>query len=115
MYKYFKDSEVIGLIPDFVKKLDIARSYAGVPFVITSGYRTPEHNRAVGGVEKSQHTKGIAVDIACNIKDTQTVNKIIWGLGKANIAFIEVCNKHIHADDRPSTKPLQIFFNLKDD
>jgi len=32
------------------------------PVTITSGYRTPEHNVAVGGVENSQHVKGQAAD-----------------------------------------------------
>ena len=35
MYKYFKDSEVVGLKPEFVKLLDQARGIAGVPFIIT--------------------------------------------------------------------------------
>lgn len=30
---------------------------------LTSGYRSPEHNRAVGGVEGSKHTTGEALDI----------------------------------------------------
>ena len=33
------------------------------PVVITSGYRCPEYNRRIGGVPKSAHTKGLAVDI----------------------------------------------------
>jgi uncharacterized protein YcbK (DUF882 family) len=33
------------------------------PVTVTSGYRTPEHNATVGGIEGSQHTKGQAVDI----------------------------------------------------
>ena len=32
------------------------------PFVISSGYRCPKLNRAVGGAKNSQHTKGQAVD-----------------------------------------------------
>lgn len=31
-------------------------------FTITSAYRTPEHNKAVGGVPTSQHLKGEAID-----------------------------------------------------
>lgn len=33
------------------------------PINITSGYRCPAHNRAVGGVWNSQHVKGTAADI----------------------------------------------------
>ncbi len=31
--------------------------------VVTSGYRSPELNRAIGGAEKSQHLKGQAADL----------------------------------------------------
>lgn len=33
------------------------------PVRITSGYRCPEHNRAVGGTATSQHAAGLAADI----------------------------------------------------
>lgn len=36
-----------------------------VPLVVKSGYRTPEHNRAVNGAERSQHLYMRALDIAC--------------------------------------------------
>ncbi|MCQ2246424.1 MAG: D-Ala-D-Ala carboxypeptidase family metallohydrolase [Bacteroidaceae bacterium] len=35
----------------------------GLPVIISSGYRCPALNRAVGGADKSQHMKGEAVDI----------------------------------------------------
>lgn len=38
------------------------RSCLGVPIFITSGYRSPAVNRAVGGSSTSQHTRGEAVD-----------------------------------------------------
>ena len=34
----------------FLELLDNARDIAGVPFKITSGYRTKAHNREVGGL-----------------------------------------------------------------
>lgn len=50
---------------DFLQMLDDARDFAGVPFKITSGYRTEAHNHAVGGSRNSSHMKGLAADIAC--------------------------------------------------
>ena len=47
----------------FIHLLDKARSIAGVPFKITSGYRTKEHNLKVGGRVGSSHCKGHAADI----------------------------------------------------
>lgn len=43
--------------------LDSVRSRLGEPIVITSGYRSPTLNKAVGGVNNSKHLLGIAVDI----------------------------------------------------
>jgi len=49
---------------DFLEMLDHARHIAGIPFKINSGYRTIEHNEAVGGKQNSSHIVGKAVDIA---------------------------------------------------
>lgn len=38
------------------------RDYFG-PTIITSGYRSPELNEAIGGSSRSQHSKGEAVDL----------------------------------------------------
>lgn len=38
----------------------------GKPMKINSGYRCPELNRIVGGVDSSQHRLGEAADVACD-------------------------------------------------
>lgn len=43
--------------------LQAMRDHFGQPVHITSGYRTPAHNRAVGGAANSQHLYGKAADI----------------------------------------------------
>lgn len=43
--------------------LERIRSTVGRPIMITSGYRCPQLNRAVGGVTSSDHTTGQAADI----------------------------------------------------
>lgn len=45
------------------KVLDPLRELYGKPIYITSGYRCPRLNRAVGGVVNSQHLTGQAADI----------------------------------------------------
>ena len=50
---------------DFLKKLDAARGYADVPFIISSAFRCQKHNADVGGSATSSHMKGLAVDIFC--------------------------------------------------
>ena len=47
---------------DLLQMLDEARDLAGIPFPLSSAYRCPKHNKAVGGVPTSAHTRGYAVD-----------------------------------------------------
>lgn len=43
--------------------LDPVREKIGVPVTVTSGFRSPALNKAVGGVATSQHLEGEAADI----------------------------------------------------
>ena len=56
-----------------VNCLDPIREIYGKPIIVTSGYRCPELNSAVGGVKNSQHMKGEAADLVPssggNLKD----------------------------------------------
>ena len=47
----------------FIRKLDELRICLGTPIIITSGFRTEDHNTYVGGVPFSAHMKGLAADI----------------------------------------------------
>ena len=49
---------------EFLVFLDELRSRCSFPFHVTSGYRTEEHNKKVGGIKGSSHIKGLAADIA---------------------------------------------------
>lgn len=44
-------------------ELQKLRDAIGRPIKITSGWRSPEHNKAVGGAKNSQHLYGKAADI----------------------------------------------------
>lgn len=41
------------------------RNAVGHPLTVTSGYRSPRLNRAIGGSETSQHMEGRAADLVC--------------------------------------------------
>ena len=45
--------------------LDKARETLGMPIKVTSGFRSVELNKKVGGAANSQHTKGEAADLTC--------------------------------------------------
>ena len=69
--EYFKVREfacksganLVRISPALLDILHSIRHHFGVPVTITSGYRTPEHNKKVGGAKKSTHMVGIAADI----------------------------------------------------
>ena len=83
---------------NFIRMLDEAREYAGIPFKITSGYRTPKHNTSVGGSITSSH-----MNIPCNacdiaIPDSATRYKVISSLLKVGIKRIGIGKNFIHCD-----------------
>ncbi|MBW7057552.1 DUF882 domain-containing protein [Paracoccus bogoriensis] len=45
-------------------KLQALRDRLGKPLIVRSAYRSPEHNRRVGGAPASKHMEGTAFDIA---------------------------------------------------
>lgn len=59
-----EDFWVIDNIKDkLLPALNGLREAWGGPIKITSGYRSPELNKAVGGVKNSVHMKGLAADL----------------------------------------------------
>ena len=48
---------------DFMARLVALREEFGRPMVVTSGYRSPEHNEQIGGAQNSAHMDGRAVDV----------------------------------------------------
>jgi uncharacterized protein YcbK (DUF882 family) len=79
-----------------LEMLDEVRDKFDKPIHITSGFRTPAHNEAVGGVETSSHLKGLAVDIACtNSKDRFDLINCLLDVGFSRIG---VGDTFIHAD-----------------
>lgn len=49
-------------VRDVCRSLEVIREHVGRPVIVTSGYRSPEHNRSVGGVPLSAHQTGNAAD-----------------------------------------------------
>lgn len=50
-------------------KLQALRDRLGKPLIVRSAYRSPAHNRAVGGAPRSKHMDGTAFDIAMSNHD----------------------------------------------
>ncbi len=57
-------TEVIYLQIQFMaNRLQVVRDVLEMPIKITSGWRTRQHNKRVGGAPHSYHVKGMAADI----------------------------------------------------
>jgi zinc D-Ala-D-Ala carboxypeptidase len=82
--------------PYFLQLLDKARTHAQIPFRISSGYRTKEHNKKVGGVPNSAHLKGLAADIVCNNSSDRYI--ILSALLHVGFHRIGVGDSFIHCD-----------------
>lgn len=50
-------------------KLQALRDRLGKPLIVRSAYRSPAHNRSVGGAPRSKHMDGTAFDIAMSNHD----------------------------------------------
>ncbi len=88
---------------DFVRLLDRIRStYYNKPLVVTSGYRCPEHDKAVGG--KGNHPTGLAADLLVpKGADMYDFIKAAQRVGIPRLVLYKT-KPHIHIDireDRP--------------
>jgi len=91
---------------NFLTKLEEAREIACVPFKITSGYRTKEHNEEVGGVPNSSHLIGVAADVSVSSGHDRYV--ILNALIRAGFKRIGVAKTFIHCDTDDS-KPNSVW------
>lgn len=70
------------------------REHFKVPIAVTSGYRSPALNKAIGGAKRSEHMMGRALDLDADIyggvtnkqifefvRDNLTFNQLIWEFG----------------------------------
>lgn len=83
--------------PSSLERLDAARKLAGIPFVITSAYRSPEHELASGRSGNSAHTRGRAFDIACSTSRARAL--IVSAAIKVGFTRIGIDHSYIHLDD----------------
>lgn len=74
--------------------LDPLRKLWGKPIIVTSGFRCAKLNRAVGGVAKSQHTKGQAADIR-TVENTTMENKRLFDVAmRSGLPFDQLIDEY---------------------
>lgn len=78
---------------EFVKILDKGRAATGFSWSINSGYRTEEHNKAVGG-QGPEHCQGNAADIRTE-NGLQMMAIVKWAIS-VGINRIGIGNNYVH-------------------
>ena len=86
--------------PEFLDKLDNLRESCGFPFVITSGYRSPNHPIEAKKNVPGTHSQGIAADI--KITTPAQRYAIIREAIKLGFSGIGVAGDFVHVDTRGS-------------
>lgn len=70
-----------------------ARDYFGKPLYISSGYRSNDLNNRIGGSKTSQHSKGQAIDID-NDNRNSVSNKEVFEYIRDNLNFDQLINEN---------------------
>jgi len=90
---------------DLLIKLQILRTQVGKPITVTSGYRSIEHNKIVGGEQDSQHCEGTAADI---VIDGLKPLKVALLAGRIGFTGIGLYKTITHVDVREVDDPNDI-------
>ena len=109
--------EIVDNLNKLADYLDVIRKKVGKPILISSGFRCPVLNKAVGGVSNSQHQKGLAADLICS--DMEYLEKVLRETG----GFDQLIKEHrkgsksfwLHVSVAPrNSKPRQqVIMNLE--
>ena len=87
---------------EFMSKLEQLRIKFNEPMIITSGYRHPAHNMAIGGARYSAHVQGRAVDVSVMGKSALRLVRLALGCGMTGIGVAQrgsAAKRFIHLDD----------------
>ena len=88
---------------ELIDNLNVLRQELGSPLFVNSGYRSPEHNKNIGGSLNSQHLTGKAADIRSNEYTPKQIKEKIEELikvGKMKQGGLSAYNTFVHYDIR---------------
>ena len=86
---------------DAMNKLQALRDLLGKPLIITSAYRSPEHNRAVGGAKRSKHMEAIAFDVRMDNHDPHRFEAAARSVGFTGFGYYPKSG-FMHIDTGPT-------------
>lgn len=93
----------------FMKKLVQLRKQYGKPILLSSAYRSKEHNAAIGGAPQSPHIYGKAVDILVYGTDAYRIVQLALQLGFTGIGVSQKgdpAKRFIHLDTMESSSSI---------
>lgn len=68
-------------------KLQALRDRLGKPLILTSAYRSPSHNKRVGGAKNSRHMQGDAFDVMMTNHDPQSFEAAARAVGFTGFGY----------------------------
>lgn len=95
-------SDQVLIDTQLVDVLQKIRDHFGKPVTITSAYRTPAHNRKVGGSSSSYHVKGMAADIKIFGVSAVAIALYAQTITKGVGAYYYGASDFVHVDTRTS-------------
>jgi zinc D-Ala-D-Ala carboxypeptidase len=110
--------QIVQNLRELARVLEQVRTLLGdVPILISSGYRCPELNAAIGGSKSSAHMKGLAADFTAPAFGT--VLQVARKVAASDIAFDQVIHEYgswVHvglanSGEEPRLQRLSIFRN----
>ena len=93
--------EIIYNLQKLAIQLQVLRDFLGKPITVNSGYRSPEHNKKIGGVLNSQHVLGLAADIVVKGYTPHQLSNVIEDLiarGDMLQGGLGVYSNFVHTD-----------------
>lgn len=94
--------EVIERLKHTALGLEAVRIRLGTPIIVSSGYRSPELNVAVGGSKNSDHTRGDAADFICpGFGAPSTIVSVLKDSGIQFDQLIEEFGRWVHISFGP--------------
>lgn len=101
-YGYSTQPQVsmVGVNPSVTEKLGQIQATRSSPLSVSSGYRSPSYNRAVGGARKSQHVLGNAIDISTAGMSKAEVKALAQEASRVGFRGIGIYSNSLHFDVR---------------
>lgn len=86
---------------DALDKLQKLRDALGHPMILTSAYRSPAHNKRVGGAKNSKHMEGIAFDVRMENHDPHEFESVARAVGFTGFGYYQKSG-FMHIDTGPA-------------